>query len=59
MGSCYDGYGDGVKDVCERILAELERELSFFREHGISNQFVCGACGGLTKAIEIVKKEMS
>lgn len=58
MGSCYDGYGDGVKDVCERILAGLENELSFFQRHNEGDAFVCGVIGGLTTAIRIVKEEM-
>lgn len=58
MGACYDGYGDGVRDVCERILLELEKELSVFREHTTGNPFACGVVGGLTKAIEIVRSEM-
>ena len=58
MGSCYDGYGDGVRDVCERILTELEKELSYFKENSRGAEFVNGVIGGLTKAIEIVRSEM-
>lgn len=58
MGSCYDGYATGKREVCERIIERLEEELSYFKENNRGTEFVSGVMGGLRSAIQIVREEM-